>query len=190
MLRSHALNTSSSRAGESKIGCIEAERQVLLNIKKDLRLVWYDVDPLSSWGNEEEKRDCCKWIRVECANISGHVIRLDLSLAVVRYRSVKGQISSSLPELRYLKHLDMSSIFVSKTSIPNNIGNLDRLIYLDLSNNNISGYIPTQIANLSSLQVLDLSSNYDLTVESLEWVSNLSSLTRLDLSGVDLSKAT
>lgn len=52
------------------------------------------------------------------------------------------------------------------------------------------GDIPPQIANLTRLQVLDLNNNIDMRIESLEWVSHLSSLRRLDLSQIDLRGAT
>lgn len=34
---------------------------------------------VSSWGNEEERRECCEWIGILCAKKSGHVIMLDPS---------------------------------------------------------------------------------------------------------------
>ncbi|XP_024017202.1 receptor-like protein EIX1 [Morus notabilis] len=66
-----------SGAGEQQIRCIEVERQALLKIKQDLHEIKEGF--LSSWGNEEEKRDCCEWYGVQCSNNSDHVIALDLS---------------------------------------------------------------------------------------------------------------
>lgn len=88
-------------AKEINVGCIERERQALLDFKQG---VIDDYGMLSSWGNEKEERDCCKWRGIECSNHTGHVISLNL-----RSQSLGGKIRpNSLSELRHLKHLDLS----------------------------------------------------------------------------------
>ncbi|XP_028062843.1 probably inactive leucine-rich repeat receptor-like protein kinase At3g28040 [Camellia sinensis] len=77
--------------------------------------------------------------------------------------ALRGKISHSLLELQHLKSLD-------------------------LSKNNFHDDI-TKLRNLSNLQNLDLGYNKGLECENLEWLSHLSLLSHLDLSGVDLSKA-
>ncbi|GMN69512.1 hypothetical protein TIFTF001_038557, partial [Ficus carica] len=107
---------SSNAAGDSKIRCLEVERQALLNIKDSLHEIQEGF--LSSWGNEEEKRDCCEWYGVQCANNSGHVTVLDLAPSTSPIyneyynlrRFLHGTISPSLRELKHLTYLDLSLI--------------------------------------------------------------------------------
>ena len=90
------------RVGDhAEVGCIEREREALLHFKQGVVYDYYGV--LSSWGNGEDKRDCCKWEGVECNNQTGHVIMLDLSNYYL-----DGKIGPSLGELKHLKHLNLS----------------------------------------------------------------------------------
>ena len=92
---------SSLMVGDAKVGCRERERQALLHFKQGV--VHDDNGVLSSWGNGEDKRDCCKWRGVECNNQTGHVIGLDL-----HGQGLGGRIDPSLAELQHLKHLNLS----------------------------------------------------------------------------------
>nr|KYP62087.1 LRR receptor-like serine/threonine-protein kinase GSO2 [Cajanus cajan] len=89
-----------------------------------------------------------------------------------------------------LTRLDLSYVgFNGK--IPPQIKNLSNLVYLDLTYVAI-GPIPSQIGNLSNLLYLHLTSRSnkgDLFSENVDWLSSLSKLEYLDLSGVDLSKS-
>ena len=91
------------RVGDAKVGCRERERQALLHFKQG---VVDDFGMLSSWGNGEDKRDCCKWRGVECDNQTGHVIVLDPHAPFDGY--LGGKIGPSLAELQHLKHLNLS----------------------------------------------------------------------------------
>ena len=84
----------------AKVGCKERERRALLQFKQG---VVDDYGWLSSWGNEENTRDCCKWKGVECNNQTGHVVMLDLY-----GHYLGGEIGPSLVELQHLKHLNLS----------------------------------------------------------------------------------
>ncbi|EYU34019.1 hypothetical protein MIMGU_mgv1a002019mg [Erythranthe guttata] len=153
---------------------MESEREALLGFKKDLI---HSGDILSSWGIEDDKRDCCKWEGVECSNITAHVIRLRLDF----FRLVGNNISSSLLELHYLEYLDLSY-----NDFGGNVGSMKQLRHLSLVSSNFSGVIPPQLGNLSNLRTLDLSLN-NLRSENLDWLSHLSLLSRLDLTGSNLS---
>ncbi|KAE8055542.1 hypothetical protein FH972_012375 [Carpinus fangiana] len=188
----------------SKARCPEKERQALLKFKQGL------IDNhgmLSSWRSHEE--DCCKWKGVKCSNRTGHVVKLDLQgrdfhvdfpdipvpldIPVIRAdipsRALSGEISSSILGLQYLTYLDLS--FNNFSIIPEFIGSLTNLQYLNLSNTFISTTIPPQLGNLSSLISLDLSGNNYLKIKdhNLDWLFHLSSLRYLNMSGVNLRKA-
>ncbi|PWA46209.1 leucine-rich repeat protein [Artemisia annua] len=79
--------------------------------------------------------------------------------------------------------------------MPAFIGSLGNLRYLNLSSSNFDEIIPPQLGNLSDLHTLCLGSFQDgwdesTSVVNMEWLSNLRLLLHLDMSYVDLSKAT
>ncbi|KAL6290162.1 hypothetical protein ACE6H2_007672 [Prunus campanulata] len=176
----------SQRDTNVTIRCIERERQALLAFKRGL----VDKDnSLSSWGSEAQKQDCCRWIGVYCSNQTGHVIGLDLSYKVTSiYHFLQGKmIGPKLIELHHLQHLDLHGINFNGSQIPNFIGSLTNLRYLDLSNTNLGGKFPSQVGNLTNLVYLDLSANSFTNAENLDWLPLLSSLRYLDLSFANLS---
>ncbi|KAG6620475.1 hypothetical protein I3842_Q067300 [Carya illinoinensis] len=173
---------------DSKVRCIEEERQALLQFKQHLvdRSHW-----LSSWDSGIE--DCCKWEGIKCNNKTGHVVKLDLRAdwsygvePTTKY--LEGEISSSLLGLQYLTYLDLSCNNFFGKSFPNFVGSLAKLQHLNLSYTKIAGTIPQQLGNISGLISLDLSSNYGLMeVHNLDWLTHFSFLRHLDMSGVNLS---
>ena len=140
-----------------------------------------------------------------CNNITGHVVKLNLRYPYdwdVQYETMKfsgpSKVNPSLLDLTHLKHLDLSLNNFSGAQIPKFIGSLVHLEYLNFSYAEFSGSITPELGNLSNLHFLDISgfayfSYYErasLLVDSLRWLSNVPSLHSLDLSGVNLSKAT
>ncbi|KAI5573014.1 hypothetical protein POPTR_010G058850v4 [Populus trichocarpa] len=139
-------NSSISNAA----GCVELERKALLRFKQGLK-----------------DRTCC-------SEQTGHVIKLHLQnpynstfidpgdsteLAGFKFSCLSGKISLSLLELKYLNHLDLSwNDFQGKT-IPEYIGSLSELSYLDLSGASFSGLVPPHLGNLSNLRYLNLYSD-------------------------------
>ncbi|RVW80278.1 Receptor like protein 30 [Vitis vinifera] len=157
----HEIIKVGSCQGDHQRGCIDTEKVALLKFKQGL------TDPsgrLSSWVGE----DCCKWRGVVCNNRSGHVIKLTL---------------------RYLDS-DGTEGELGGIPIPEFIGSLEKLRYLNLSGASFGGPIPPQLGNLSSLHYLDLKEYFDeSSQDDLHWISGLTSLRHLNLGGVDLSQA-
>ncbi|TQD96243.1 hypothetical protein C1H46_018152 [Malus baccata] len=167
--------------------CKEIERQALLMFKQDLK------DPanrLASWVAEEDS-DCCSWTGVVCDHITGHVHELHLN-SYHSFWDVKssfgGKINPSLLSLKHLNFLDLSNNNFNGTQIPSFFGSMTSLTHLNLAHSEFYGIIHHNLGNLSSLRYLNLSS-YNMKVDNLQWISSLSLLKHLDLSFVNLSKA-
>ncbi|XP_051136979.1 receptor-like protein EIX1 [Andrographis paniculata] len=178
-----AINASS--------GCVAAERKALLKFKASL------VDPtnrLSSWRD----LNCCTWEGVTCDEITGHVIELDLrgNVSFDYYmpninfddRLEGKSLDPSLRELKYLNYLDLSQNKFQGSRIPEFLGSMTELQYLNLSGCFLDGVVPDHLGNLSKLRRLDLNYNDGLISNDIRWVSNFSSLEYLDLSWVNLSQ--
>ncbi|CAL2224944.1 unnamed protein product [Prunus armeniaca] len=117
---------------------------------------------LLSWVGEG---DCCNWTGVVCDNLTSHVRELH-----------RGNYYSD----EYLNY----SLYQE-----NSLGG--KFVSRILSDSKFAGIIPHQLGNLSSVCSLGLRSEsyYWMKVENLQWLSGLSSLQNLDMSRVDLSKA-
>ncbi|XP_041011415.1 receptor-like protein EIX2 [Juglans microcarpa x Juglans regia] len=100
-----------------------------------------------------------------------------------------------LTHLSSLQYLDLSGVNLSQVlNWPNKVMMLHSLIYLSLSHCSLISTTTPQFLSInanssSQLLFLDLSYNYELTeAHNLDWLTHFSSLTHLDLSGVDLSQ--
>ncbi|KAJ1284185.1 hypothetical protein BS78_03G185900 [Paspalum vaginatum] len=155
-------------------GCVASELEALVSFKKSF------IDPtglLSTWRGE----DCCGWKGIQCDSHTGHVFKLGLSGpedSMVE-PSLSGQImnSSIIASLQHLRYLDLSFIEIIDhgTREPFSFsGNLNNLRYLNLWYAGFPDSIPSNTYPYES----------DLT-----WLPQLSSLTSLDMSGLNLSSA-
>ncbi len=71
--------------------------------------------------------------------------------------------------------------------LPEELGQLSNLIFLNLEHNNLTGTIPSEIQNLQALQYLNLS-NQDFNEDSFPaWINNMPNLRYLYLSNCNLS---
>ncbi|XLT92273.1 hypothetical protein S245_014154 [Arachis hypogaea] len=105
--------------------------------------------------------DCCSWDGIECDELTGHVISIDLSSSLL-YGSMDPY--STLFSLVHLQSLDLSDNDFNHSQIPARIGHLSQLRHLNISqfgDTTLSGEVPTQISHLSNLLSLDLRSYID-----------------------------
>ncbi|XP_023771167.3 receptor-like protein 47 [Lactuca sativa] len=174
--------------GNASVICSEKERLALLKFKESVE------DPcgmLSSWVGH----DCCLWKGIHCDGVTGKVESLQLrespgseeGYAEACYLG-GNEVDSSLSELRHLKHLDLSGTDFRGSRIPEFIGSLKQLSYLNLSYAGFQGIIPPHIGNISNLKVLDLSSVQLLGAQNMDMLFyRLPSLKELSLSYCGLS---
>ncbi|KAH6788413.1 hypothetical protein C2S51_003419 [Perilla frutescens var. frutescens] len=181
--------TTSFSIGNNTVFCPEIEKQSLLSLKHSLE------DPfklLSSW---DPQVNCCKWKRVICSNLTGHVHQLHLQSNSFPFQ-LSGKINPSLLNLKHLTYLNLSHNNFDGETIPSFMGSLSNLEHLDLSDARFEGEVPHNIGNLSNLRTLHLESygvlvvDHVLEVDSLEWLSRLSKLEYLNMAQVNLRKAT
>ena len=172
--------------------CIPHERDALLAFKHAVT-----SDPaglLTSWRRDggHGEQDCCRWRGVRCSNRTGHVHELRLRNTGEEEAAMEGKISPSLLALDHLEHLDLSWNDLTGPSgrLPEFLGSLKNLTYLNLSGIPFYGGLPPQLGNLSKLQYLDLSNSYfrgGTNSTDISWLTRLSSIQYLNLDQVNLS---
>uniref|UniRef100_A0A453MQ76 Leucine-rich repeat-containing N-terminal plant-type domain-containing protein n=2 Tax=Aegilops tauschii subsp. strangulata TaxID=200361 RepID=A0A453MQ76_AEGTS len=172
-------------AGQLQPSCIGRERDALLAFKQGV-----SDDPkdyLGSW--RQERQDCCQWAGITCDNVTGHVVELDLGQG----NYLAGQISPSLLSLEHLEYLNLwgTGLCGPGGRVPEFLGSLKNLKYLDLSGMSFSGMVPPQFGNLSKLEYLDLSrihfNNTQMVLTDISWLTRLPLLVQLDMSLINLS---
>ncbi|XP_029153486.2 uncharacterized protein [Arachis hypogaea] len=155
--------------------CHQHESNALLSFKKTFIISKSaSYNPLSypktlSWV---PATDCCSWDGIECNELTGHVIGIDLGSSQL-YGSMDA--NSTLFSLVHLQSLDLSDNHFNHSQIPVRIGELSQLRHLNLSHGNentFSGEVPPQVSQLSNLLSLDLRS-YTLDPLPYDLINNL-----------------
>ncbi|KAF8018700.1 hypothetical protein BT93_H3562 [Corymbia citriodora subsp. variegata] len=174
----------------AEVLCHEDESSALMEFKRSFRINTTDrqrciYPKVHSWSLDGSG-DCCSWDGVECAEVTGRVIALDLSNSCL-----SGTMSpnTTLFRLVHLESLNLAFNSFNFSPIPYGFSNLSRLQYLNLSFSDFSGEIPHIISQLSLIS-LDLSLNEDglLHLPKMgDFIHNLTRLKKLDLSYVNLS---
>ncbi|TVT96842.1 hypothetical protein EJB05_57917, partial [Eragrostis curvula] len=152
---------------------------------------------LATWQLAGGQLDCCRWRGVRCSNSTGHVVGLNLRYVPVNNiialsDLLVGQISPSLLSLHHLKHLDLSWNNLQGPSgrLPEFLGSLKSLRYLNLSGIPFQGRVPPQLGNLTNLHSLDLSCINICGLMSstdISWLTRMPSLRFLNMKSVNLS---
>ncbi|KAH9743545.1 hypothetical protein KPL70_003342 [Citrus sinensis] len=173
-------------------GCQEAERKALLQFKQSLRdpsgqlSSWVGED-CCSWSGVSCNNRTASVIKL---NLNNPFRDSFGSFEDDAGHELGGEISPSLLQLKDLEYLDLSMSNFTGFQVPEFIGSLKELRYLNLSGSFFSGTIPQSLGNLSNLLYLDLNNFLDQSNQiDLEWLSGLSSLVYFNLGGADLSKA-
>ncbi|XP_078168845.1 cuscuta receptor 1-like [Carex rostrata] len=181
----------SSVSGSESVQCREEERLTLLYINASLPF------PIHSLDGKWEGKECCRWERVTCDPITGHVIQLDLmrSGEFIWDENSQGfflNASMFLP-LRELRSLSLSGQGIRLGAGHETWSNLTKLEILDFSWNNLDGSIIYDLAGVPSLRTLNLLANNinssSLPINGFEYWSNLTKLEMLDLSSNQLPKS-
>ncbi|KAM2006671.1 hypothetical protein ACFX15_001689 [Malus domestica] len=189
--------------------CIEREREALLAIKQKLV---DDYNVFSSWGREEHKQDCCKWVGVHCSNRTNHVTQLNLGRERLDQayslqqkgdpQEIKYYLQGHIPKWLGVSLQNLSTLVLSSNnfngSMPPELCRLTNIQNLDVSVNNISGTIPKCLSTLTVLAQKGNSSptrQYQINDtladmhQTLEFKNTLGFLTRIDFSSNRLTGA-
>lgn len=137
-------------------------------------------DPLSvleNWNYDDITP--CSWNGVNCSQFGNDLFRV--TSLILPNSQLLGSVSKDLGLIQHLRYLDLSNNFFNG-SVPLSIFNSSELEVISLSNNVISGELPSLIGEMRSLQVLNLSDNA-LAGKLPRNLTDLGNLTVVSLKG-------
>lgn len=173
-------NCSGTYVESSKI-LLVADCEALIEIRNAWSPNLESTHPLRTWGIGNS-RDIDRWSGI---TISGQQVTKVLLPGNSTNGLIGGWLPTTIGDLSKLVELDLSGNNLSNNmsvNIPNQFGQLTVLEKLDLSDNNLSGSAPSRLwSSLTKLKTLDLSGN-EFSGAIPSRLRNLSTLTDLDLS--------
>ncbi|CAL0305641.1 unnamed protein product [Lupinus luteus] len=127
----------------------QEEVELLLSFKASTH------DPLHFLSNWLNSSSICKWHGITCTNSS------NVNSIMLSSKNISGEISSTMFQLPYVTNLDLSNNELVGEIKLNPYSSLSTLRYLNLSNNNLTGFLPQTLfsVSFSNLETLDLSNN-------------------------------
>ncbi|KAJ0620145.1 putative non-specific serine/threonine protein kinase [Helianthus annuus] len=133
-----------------------------------------------------------RYLDISWNYFSGNIPMFISSMTQLRYlrlssNSFNGTIPLFIGSMTQLRHLDLSDNYFHGT-IPLFIGSMIQLRHLDLSYNFFNGTVPLEFGNMTNLQNLYLGYLGGCAIKSLDWLSRLPQLGKLDMSGISLAK--
>ncbi|KAM4126248.1 hypothetical protein ACB094_01G373500 [Castanea mollissima] len=120
------------------------DNQGLLSFKNDLQNTptsWVGADPCGG-----------SWELIDCTN-------LRVTSIILISMGLSGKLTSEISQLSELQILDLSYNKNITGQLPSSIGNLSKLVNLNLIGCSFSGLIPDSIGNLKLLTILSLNNN-------------------------------
>ncbi|KAM0013708.1 putative non-specific serine/threonine protein kinase [Helianthus debilis subsp. tardiflorus] len=129
-----------------------------------------------------------RYLDISWNYFSGSIPMFIGSMTQLRYlrlssNSFQGTIPLFIGSMTQLRHLDLSDNYFHGT-IPLFIGSMIHLRHLDLSYNFFSGTVPLEFGNMTNLQNLYLGYLGGCAIKSLDWLSRLPQLRKLDMSNL------
>ncbi|KAJ9556740.1 hypothetical protein OSB04_011354, partial [Centaurea solstitialis] len=141
---------------------------------------YFDYVMMEWQGKERELTNS----NVSVANAMSSKTELELCLKFANQRYQDGSFNGIIPNfigsMTQLRYLDLSDNSFNGT-IPNFIGSMTQLRYLDLSWNSFNGSIPKSIGSMTQLRYLDVSHN-DFNGTIAKSIGSLTLLRYLDVS--------
>lgn len=144
--------------------------------EKENLIALYNATDGNNWKNKWDlSNDDINTWHGVTTDINGKVTKIEL-----KKNNLTGTLPNEIGNFEKLTHLDLYNNNLSG-EIPNSLENLHNLEWLKLSRNNFSGNIPTEITRLFKIEHLMLSNN-KLSGEIPTLVRNLKKLTYLSFS--------
>lgn len=115
-----------------------------------------------AWDFSEQNPNPCDWHGISCDELVEESNSTECEWVITGLNLYEMNLQGAIPDiigsLKYLRYVDLSSNYLTG-SLPNSLGNLTSLFSLLLYGNEISGSIPQSIGSLSFLQYLHVDDN-------------------------------